>query len=91
MLKDHFVFDHTAVPDAPPDLGEVDSDNTVRECCHDNQTGIYKDSPGVDYEVYHNNKSTARLGAINDFALCLRCHNAVKVLKGQAQSDMQTY
>jgi predicted CXXCH cytochrome family protein len=90
MLKDHFVFDHTGVQDAPPDLGIVDSDNTLCESCHDDQTGTKKDSVGVEDDFYHYNKSTTRTGALSDFALCLRCHNAEKVAKHEVQSDIQS-
>ncbi|WML46063.1 cytochrome c3 family protein [Neobacillus sp. PS3-40] len=50
---------------------------------------MYEDSAGVTYDIFHYRKSTTRLGDISDNELCLRCHNADKVQKGEVQSDIQ--
>ncbi|WP_045518206.1 cytochrome c3 family protein [Neobacillus niacini] len=92
LLKDHYVYKHKeAHPEKGLETLTVDSLETSCITCHEDDA-IYDRSkyPDVVHEVFSYNKSITTEGAIstkindpnfqtiNDYSLCLRCHNTDK-------------
>jgi hypothetical protein len=81
-LKDHFVFNHEGTIMDPP--REIDSDVELCESCHE-----YDDPANAQfkshYRVLSYKKSLTATGTVEDYSLCLRCHD------GNKGSDIQSF
>jgi hypothetical protein len=88
LLKDHYVYTHNDGDDVTPKV--IDSLDTPCDFCHtDNKIDLQ--STSGKYELFSYKKSITVSGVINDYSLCLRCHNTTKKSANSLITDIEQY
>jgi predicted CXXCH cytochrome family protein len=67
-LQDHIVYKHSN-----PSLPSSSKEKLCESCHMEDQATIFQ-NPAVEYKVFQYKKSTA-IGILEDYELCLKCHN----------------
>jgi hypothetical protein len=81
-LKDHFVFNHEGTTMDPPK--EIDSDEELCESCHEFDDPVNAQFKS-HYRILTYKKSLTATGTVEDYSLCLRCHD------GNKGSDIKSF
>ncbi|OIJ22347.1 hypothetical protein BKP45_06835 [Anaerobacillus alkalidiazotrophicus] len=93
LLKDHFVFDHVGIAG----VGKIDSSERLCESCH--QYDLLDVLNEDQYQVFsyrHWNTSQEEIdgdhfGSVDDYRLCLRCHNEEYANTYKNVEDIETH
>lgn len=97
MLKDHYVYTHNETDPAQGLVtATVDSLDTSCDTCHDDQEIVTQSN--VKYSILSYANSSTAIGKIDktnhtvqDYSLCLRCHNANNNAKNPSIANIDQY
>jgi predicted CXXCH cytochrome family protein len=93
LLQDHFTHEHSPGAISKNDNQEIPNSSKEQLCesCHETDNLAKMTDKRVDYRVFQYNKWNTSSGILEDYELCLRCHNANFQVKHQETPDIAQY